>query len=112
MTSLLSTSHQNSNFVTNQNHFVQQNSLQSSGRHLNQICNQQQFLVNTDSVHPISGSTSRNSTLGKNKSTRHDEGGGRNSVLRVPQYTLNNVKFVEELGEGAFGKYMIQFYSK
>lgn len=31
-------------------------------------------------------------------------GGGRNSVIRIPQYTLVDVKFVEELGEGAFGK--------
>lgn len=29
---------------------------------------------------------------------------GRNSALRVTQYTLGDVKFVEELGEGAFGK--------
>lgn len=27
-----------------------------------------------------------------------------NSILRIPQYTLQDVKFVEELGEGAFGK--------
>ena len=27
-----------------------------------------------------------------------------NSILRIPQYTLKDVKFVEELGEGAFGK--------
>lgn len=30
--------------------------------------------------------------------------GGRNSVLRVAQYKLTDVRFVEELGEGAFGK--------
>lgn len=29
---------------------------------------------------------------------------GRNTALRVTQYTLGDVKFVEELGEGAFGK--------
>lgn len=29
---------------------------------------------------------------------------GRSTALRVPQYTLQNVTFVEELGEGAFGK--------
>lgn len=29
---------------------------------------------------------------------------GRNSALRVTQYQLSDVKFVEELGEGAFGK--------
>lgn len=29
---------------------------------------------------------------------------GRSSSLRVPQYTLQDVEFVEELGEGAFGK--------
>ena len=27
-----------------------------------------------------------------------------NSILRIPQYTLQDVRFVEELGEGAFGK--------
>lgn len=27
----------------------------------------------------------------------------RNSLLRVPHYTLQDVEFVEELGEGAFG---------
>lgn len=26
------------------------------------------------------------------------------AILRVPQYKLEDVKFVEELGEGAFGK--------
>lgn len=26
------------------------------------------------------------------------------AILRVPQYRLEDVKFVEELGEGAFGK--------
>lgn len=26
------------------------------------------------------------------------------AILRVPQYSLEDVKFVEELGEGAFGK--------
>lgn len=26
------------------------------------------------------------------------------AILRVPQYRLEEVKFVEELGEGAFGK--------
>lgn len=35
-------------------------------------------------------------------------GGRNNSALRVAQYTLNDVRFVEELGEGAFGK----FYQK
>lgn len=29
--------------------------------------------------------------------------GRNNSALRVPQYTLGDVRFVEELGEGAFG---------
>lgn len=32
-------------------------------------------------------------------------GGRNNSVLRVTQYTLNDVRFVEELGEGAFGTF-------
>lgn len=27
----------------------------------------------------------------------------RSSLLRVPQFTLQDVEFVEELGEGAFG---------
>lgn len=27
----------------------------------------------------------------------------RSSLLRVPQYTLQDMEFVEELGEGAFG---------
>lgn len=30
--------------------------------------------------------------------------GRNNSALRVTQYTLGDVRFVEELGEGAFGK--------
>lgn len=37
-------------------------------------------------------------------STRGESSGGRNAIHRVAQYTLNDVKFVEELGEGAFGK--------
>lgn len=41
---------------------------------------------------------------GHENTTGSGGGGGRNSVIRVPQYTLLDVKFVEELGEGAFGK--------
>lgn len=46
---------------------------------------------------------------GCNQSATTANGGGgsnngRGSALRVPQYTLQDVKFVEELGEGAFGK--------
>ena len=33
-------------------------------------------------------------------------GSGRNLALRVTQYTLNDVQFVEELGEGAFGTWL------
>lgn len=29
---------------------------------------------------------------------------GRGSILKIPQYKLQDVKFLEELGEGAFGK--------
>lgn len=38
----------------------------------------------------------------KNKGKENDRN-SRGSVLRVSQYSLNDVKFVEELGEGAFG---------
>lgn len=31
----------------------------------------------------------------------------KNSLLRVPHYTLQDVEFVEELGEGAFGRFKI-----
>jgi receptor tyrosine kinase-like orphan receptor 1 len=34
---------------------------------------------------------------------------GRGNVLRIPQYTLQEVRFVEELGEGAFGKGNLNF---
>lgn len=34
----------------------------------------------------------------------HPSSGRSNSALRVPLYTLKDVQFVEELGEGAFGK--------
>lgn len=36
----------------------------------------------------------------------------RNSLLRVPQFTLQDVEFVEELGEGAFGKLLKNIYAK
>lgn len=110
MTSLLSTSNQQAGVGAGSglSHLVQHNSHHnSSGRmHMhNQTSMQQQFLPHTDPCH-TGGSSSGNSNSGTNKkSSRHngEEGGGRGSVSRVPQYTLNDVKFVEELGEGAFG---------
>lgn len=110
MTSLLSTSNQQAGTGAGSglSHLVQHNSHHhSSGRmHMhNQTSMQQQFLPHTDPSH-TGGSSSGNSNSGTNKkSSRHngEEGGGRGSILRVPQYTLNDVKFVEELGEGAFG---------
>lgn len=83
---------------------AQHNSRPSSGR--------QQY--NADLVH--TGSASRHSSLSNKKHSRHNngdgEGNGRNSVLRVPQYTLNDVKFVEELGEGAFGKLFESIFAR
>lgn len=34
----------------------------------------------------------------------HSHNPRTNGILRVPQYTLSQIKFLEELGEGAFGK--------
>lgn len=31
----------------------------------------------------------------------------RSSLLKIPHYTLQDVEFVEELGEGAFGIYFL-----
>lgn len=55
------------------------------------------------------GTMSRRNSLSHSKkhsrqNSTDGEGHRRNSVLRIPQYSLKDVKFVEELGEGAFGK--------
>lgn len=41
---------------------------------------------------------------GNNNTSTTTTTNGRNNIMRIQQYNLNDVKFVEELGEGAFGK--------
>ncbi|XP_054742256.1 tyrosine-protein kinase transmembrane receptor Ror [Anastrepha obliqua] len=48
--------------------------------------------------------TRLNSNTNNEQSTMFSQNLERSSLLRVPQYTLQDLEFVEELGEGAFGK--------
>ncbi|XP_065079772.1 tyrosine-protein kinase transmembrane receptor Ror-like [Ochlerotatus camptorhynchus] len=43
-------------------------------------------------------------TTGQSGNQGHSSQSRNNGIARVPQYTLQDVRFVEELGEGAFGK--------
>lgn len=60
------------------------------------------IIMSTGGLHPNNNS----GIVGGNIPGLQSNSGTRNgnSILRVPQYTLQDVHFVEELGEGAFGK--------
>lgn len=44
-----------------------------------------------------------NTLLPQNMPPSRNHGSGKNGLQTVPQYTYKEVRFLEELGEGAFG---------
>lgn len=125
MTSLLATTnHQgNPNIVNNTANNKSPQHQQAHRRSQQQLAMQQQYQSRKNKSFSGNSCLSLGGNVGLNandlnngagsssgeSNARGESSGGRNAMHRVAQYTLNDVKFVEELGEGAFGNTFFLF---